>query len=31
MLLDILRIQGTGKGEKPVAEDLEAVLEKIEN
>ena len=31
MVLDVVKIQDTGKGEKSVAEDLEAVLKKIEN
>jgi hypothetical protein len=29
MVLDVIKIQDTGKGEKSVAEDLEAVLKKI--
>jgi hypothetical protein len=31
MALDVVKIQDTGKGEKSVANDLEAVLRKIEN
>ena len=31
MVLDVVRIENTGKGEKSVADDLEAVLRKIEN
>jgi hypothetical protein len=31
MVLDVVRIQDTGKGAKSVADDLEAVLRKIEN
>ncbi|MGA8659492.1 MAG: hypothetical protein WB586_25500 [Chthoniobacterales bacterium] len=31
MVLDVLKIQDTGKGEKSVADDLAAVLRKIED
>jgi hypothetical protein len=31
MVFDVVKIQDTGKGEKSVADDLEAVLMKIEN
>lgn len=31
MVLDIVKIQDTSKGEKSVADDLEAVLRKIED
>jgi hypothetical protein len=31
MVLDVVKIQDTGKGEKSVADDLEAVLKKIED
>jgi hypothetical protein len=31
MALDVVKIEDTGKGEKSVADDLEAVLRKIED
>ena len=31
MVLDVVKIQDTGQGEKSVDDDLEAVLKKIEN
>jgi hypothetical protein len=31
MVLDVTKIQDTGKGEKPVVDDLEAIREKIKH